>query len=167
MSDFKDYTYKNDYSRYRQYYHRLWIFYQKPTAKVSVALLLTIFTIIFFAVFAIRPTLLTVAELVKKIQDKKESLTQIEQKAAQLASAQQAYIAAQSNLPLLDLALPADLADGGGGDAHRPVLHVPHAGSRRTRCGAAVPGAVSGPGHLLRIATPGPQAAVSRRQRIS
>jgi Tfp pilus assembly protein PilO len=106
MSDIASSTYKNEYNRYRQYYHRLWVFYQKPAAKVSIALLLTIFTIIFFAVFAIRPTLLTVAELVKKIQDKKETLAQIEQKAAQLASAQQEYITAQSNLPLLATALP-------------------------------------------------------------
>ena len=101
-------SYKNEYVRYRQYYHRLWIFYQRPAAKVSVALLLTIFTIVFFAVFAIRPTLLTVAELIKKIQDKKATLVQIEQKAAQLASAQQEYLAAQTQLPYLDQALPGE-----------------------------------------------------------
>jgi hypothetical protein len=46
-------------------------FYQKPVAKVSLELFLSVGTIIFFAMFAIRPTLLTMSDLVKEIEDKR------------------------------------------------------------------------------------------------
>jgi Tfp pilus assembly protein PilO len=89
------------------------VFYQKPVTKVSSALLLTIFTIIFFAAFAIRPTLTTVAELLKKIQDQEEVLTGLKEKSASLAQAQQEYMAVQDKLVAIDNALPQDVdADG-------------------------------------------------------
>jgi Tfp pilus assembly protein PilO len=99
-------SYKLEYSRYRHYFHRLWIFYQKPAVKVSSALLMTLFTIIFFAAFAIRPTLVTVAELIKKIDDQKQVLDSMKKKSAALASAQQDYLYVQDTLPLLNTAVP-------------------------------------------------------------
>jgi Tfp pilus assembly protein PilO len=105
-----DRNYKMEYTRYRHYFHRLWIFYQKPMAKVSTALLLTLFTIVFFAAFAIRPTLVTVAELLKKIDDQQKVLAEMKKKSAALASAQQEYIVAQSELPKLNEAVPSDAA---------------------------------------------------------
>ena len=101
-------NYKLEYTRYRHYFHRLWIFYQKPMVKISSALLMTLFTIIFFAAFAIRPTLVTVAELIKKIDDQKQVLDSMKKKSAALASAQQDYLYAQDTLALLNTALPQD-----------------------------------------------------------
>lgn len=100
-------NYKLEYTRYRHYFHNLWAIYQKPTVKVSSALLLTLFTIIFFAAFAIRPTLVTVAELVKKIEDQRQVLNEMKKKSAALASAQQEYMAVQAKLPLLNAAIPS------------------------------------------------------------
>jgi Tfp pilus assembly protein PilO len=99
-------NYKLEYTRYRHYFHRLWVFYQKPVAKVSTALLLTLFTIIFFAAFAIRPTLATVAELLKKINDQEKVLNEMKQKSAALASAQQEYMTAQERIIKLNAAVP-------------------------------------------------------------
>ncbi len=99
-------SYKMEYTRYRHYFNRLYVFYQKPTIKVSAALLLTLFTIIFFAAFAIRPTLITVAELIKKIEDQQQVLEQMKKKSASLASAQQEYMAAQAYLSKLAAAVP-------------------------------------------------------------
>lgn len=103
-------NYKLEYTRYRHYYHRLWQYYQKPVARVSTALLLTIFTIIFFAAFAIRPTLVTVAELLKKINDQEQVLEKMQQKSAALATAQQEYMAAEERIQKLKIALPEDEA---------------------------------------------------------
>jgi Tfp pilus assembly protein PilO len=101
-------SYKMEYTRYRHYFHRIWVLYQKPSIKVSSALLLTLFTIIFFAAFAIRPTLVTVAELIKKIDDQQKVLDQMKKKSAALASAQQEYMSAQNLIPLLNQAVPQD-----------------------------------------------------------
>jgi Tfp pilus assembly protein PilO len=106
-------NYKMEYGRYRHYFHRLWIFYQRPSARVSTALILTLFTIIFFAAFAIRPTLITVAELLRKISDQQQVLESLKNKSAALASAQQEYVAAQDSIAKLNLAVPQqeDLPD--------------------------------------------------------
>lgn len=96
-------------SRYQHYYRQLWKFYEKPSVKVSLALLLTVFTILIFAVFAIRPTLTTIAELVREIDDQKIVLEKMEEKAAALASAQQAFIRERESIVLLNEAIPAEL----------------------------------------------------------
>lgn len=110
MANYNTTHYKLNYSRYQHYYRQIWRFYQKPSAKVSTALLLTLFTTIFFAVFAIRPTLVTIAELLKTIQDRQEVLAKLEDKSASLAAAQQEYLIASDQISLLDDALPSDLA---------------------------------------------------------
>jgi Tfp pilus assembly protein PilO len=81
-------------------------FYQNPIAQVSFELLLSLGAVIFFALFAIRPTLLTMSDLLKEIQDKKDLSVQLERKIAALATVQSEYIQLQRRLPVLDQALP-------------------------------------------------------------
>lgn len=80
-------------------------FYQKPVARVSIELILSVIVVIVFALFAIRPTLLTMADLVKEIADKKELSQQMNLKLASLASAQEQYELNQSQFYLLDEAI--------------------------------------------------------------
>lgn len=84
-------------------------FYQKPVARVSIELILSVIVVIFFALFAIRPTLITMADLVKEIADKKEINKQMNLKLASLASAQEQYDLYQSQFYLLDEAIPRQL----------------------------------------------------------
>lgn len=81
-------------------------FYQKPVARVSLELFLSVAAVIFFAVFAIRPTLVTMSDLVKEIEDKRALDQQMTQKIAALSSAQVSYLDIQDRLFLLDQALP-------------------------------------------------------------
>lgn len=81
-------------------------FYYNPVAVVSFELFLSIGAIIFFAVFAIRPTLSTMSDLVKEIEDKRKLNTQLTQKASALNLAQENYSALQDRLPVLDEAIP-------------------------------------------------------------
>ena len=55
-------------------------FYHNPVAKVSLELFLTIGLVVFLALFAIKPTLLTMSDLVKEIEDKRELETQLSKK---------------------------------------------------------------------------------------
>ena len=82
-------------------------FYQKPVAKVSVELFLSIGAILFFAVFAIRPTLLTMSDLIKEIQDKQKLDKQLSQKIASLSTVQPLYLRLQDQISLLDEAIPS------------------------------------------------------------
>lgn len=95
-----------DRIRYNYYYQRLWRYYQKPAIKVSLSLLLTIFAVIFFAAFAIRPTLNTIAELLRKIKDQKEVSAKLEEKMAALSSLQSEYSVIQENQSVLEAAMP-------------------------------------------------------------
>lgn len=81
-------------------------FYQKPIAKVSIELFLSVGTVLFFAVFAIRPTLVTMSDLIKEIDDKKKLDQQLTQKIAALSTAQSNYLRYQDQLYVLDEALP-------------------------------------------------------------
>ncbi len=81
-------------------------FYDKPVAKVSLELVFSILTVIFFALFAIRPTLLTMSDLIKEIEDKRALDLKLKQKAASLSSVQGEYAALQDRLIVLDQAIP-------------------------------------------------------------
>jgi Tfp pilus assembly protein PilO len=82
-------------------------FYQQPIAKVSLELFLSIGAVLFFAIFAIRPTLLTMSDLIKEIEDKRELSQQLDQKIAALSSAQTEYSQVQNRLQVLDQAIPS------------------------------------------------------------
>jgi Tfp pilus assembly protein PilO len=81
-------------------------FYNQPIAKVSLELFLSIGAVIFFALFAIRPTLITMSELVKEIEDKEALDQQLSQKVAALATVQNEYLVVENRLEVLDEAIP-------------------------------------------------------------
>jgi type IV pilus assembly protein PilO len=87
----------------------LFDFYQKPVARVSIELISSIVVVVFFAVFAIRPTLITMADLIKEISDKKELDKQMDLKLASLNTAQGQYIDNKDDFYLLDEAIPRQL----------------------------------------------------------
>jgi Tfp pilus assembly protein PilO len=82
-------------------------FYEKPVARVSVELIISISVIVFFAIFAIRPTLLTMTELIKEIEDKRTLDRALDQKIAALGSAQSEFLTLQDRLGVLDEAIPS------------------------------------------------------------
>ncbi len=98
-------------NRQDQLQYALFDFYKNPVAKVSLELVFSIIAIIFFAIFAIKPTLLTMSELVKEIQDKKLLDDQLAQKVASLNTAQSQYQKFSSQFYLLNQSIPktADL----------------------------------------------------------
>ncbi len=81
-------------------------FYQNPVAKISLELFLSVAAVIFFAVFAIRPTLLIMSDLIKEIEDKEKLDNQLQQKIAALSSAQSEYQIIKHRLEVLDVAVP-------------------------------------------------------------
>lgn len=84
-------------------------FYQKPVAQVSTELFFTIGATIFFAIFAIRPTIITMTELVKEIEDKREASEALKRKVAALSSVQNEYFSLQDQFYLLEETIPTDI----------------------------------------------------------
>lgn len=82
-------------------------FYQKPIAKVSLELFLSIGLILFLSIFAIKPTLVTMSDLIKEIEDKQELNEDLTNKVAALNSAQAIYNANSERLYVLDQAVPS------------------------------------------------------------
>lgn len=81
-------------------------FYQKPVAMISLELLLSLGLVIFLAIFAIQPTLLTMTELIQERTEKIELEEKLEKKVDALRGATQLYQQALPNLPYLDEAIP-------------------------------------------------------------
>lgn len=73
---------------------------------VSLELIFSILAVVFFAVFAVKPTLQTMSLLVKEIEDKKALDEQLAQKIASLNTAQAQYQQFSSQFYLLDEAMP-------------------------------------------------------------
>ncbi|MCB9813385.1 MAG: hypothetical protein H6772_03185 [Pseudomonadales bacterium] len=83
-------------------------FYQKPIARVSLELFLTIGLVSFLALFAIKPTILTMSNLIKEIENKQKLELQLTQKIAALQTAQSEFISIEPLLPILDEAIPSN-----------------------------------------------------------
>lgn len=77
-------------------------FYDKPVAKVSFELVLSITTVLLFALVALRPTLTTMSELLKEIEDKETIDQALTRKIAALSTAQDEFLTYEPRFAVLD-----------------------------------------------------------------
>lgn len=82
-------------------------FYSHPIARVSVSLILTIITVCFFALVAIKPTLDTMAQLIKQIDDRRTIDQKLSLKITALSTAQSELASKQQAAKILDIAVPS------------------------------------------------------------
>jgi len=100
-----------DWKREYSQYHRYLFGPEEMTQAVEkrrsyVWLSLTIFTVCFFLIVAIQPTLLTIAKLNSEIKKKTEASQKLQVKINSLVAAQSVFAKNTDNFPLLDDALP-------------------------------------------------------------
>lgn len=89
--------------------NKLLDFYKNPVAQVSTELFLTVGAIIFFALFAIRPTVLTMSDLINELEEKEKLSEKFRQKIATLSTLQAQYQQIRNDaVILLDEAFPND-----------------------------------------------------------
>lgn len=86
--------------------HQLQQFYQKPIAKVSTELLATLTAVIVLAFFAIRPTLLTMSQLLKDIEDRKTTSEALSRKIAALSTLSTEFPGFRNEIALLNIVIP-------------------------------------------------------------
>lgn len=94
------------YPKARLYYRTVAPLFEKPKVLAYVLLALSFFTMAFFGIFAIRPTLSTIAELRKRITDQRSVDTRMGEKIEQLRSASVAYQNVKPHLDAIFEALP-------------------------------------------------------------
>ena len=97
---------KEEYHRSRRYFVGIPRGPRTSQTRSFVWLSITIFTISFFLIVAIRPTLVTIAKLNTEIKDNTEANLLLQKKISTLITAQEVYAKNSDNLALLDEAFP-------------------------------------------------------------
>ena len=98
---------KQNSSRYRELFKNLIRLYNtKPNIKAYLELILTISTVIVFALFAIKPTILTILDLNKEINSKEATVSKLKQKITNLQIANNLLQQEGQGLSFIDQAIP-------------------------------------------------------------
>ncbi len=84
-------------------------FYEKPVTRVSLELVLSLVTVMLFSLLALRPTLNTMSQLVKEIEDKRQVDDALTKKLAALNTAQNEYYTYRDRFQILETAVYEDL----------------------------------------------------------
>jgi len=95
------------YPRLRVYYRNLVPLFEKPKVAAYTMLVLSFFTIAIFGIFAIRPTLATIAKRQKEITDQRAINTRMDEKINQLRVAEAEYRSITPSLNVIFQAMPA------------------------------------------------------------
>lgn len=105
-------NYGQEYKRYKKYFQDITHTYrEKPVVKTSIELVATLLTISFFVIFAIRPTVNTIGQLIAEINTQRQIQVKLDQKIQALQKAQNLWRENQSQISLLlDQALPKNPA---------------------------------------------------------
>jgi len=99
---------RTEYHRYHHYFLSTQTLYQRRDVVVYTGIILTLITITFFSFFAIKPTVTTIAGLVKEIDSKKTIDQKLQTKINSLRQAQTNYSQISDKLVLIDQVLPQD-----------------------------------------------------------
>ena len=90
----------------RQIKKVLFQYYSNPVVKVSLDAFLSIFLILFFSIFAVKPTLIKISGLIKDIEQKKELVNDLDSKIVTLRGAVDNYERISNQVIYLDEAVP-------------------------------------------------------------
>jgi len=97
-------AYRNSIDQYRRYLEAV---SKRPLLQASLFLVLTLILMIFLVAFALRPTLLTIAGLYGDLNKQRQVAAKLDTRIQAQATAAQNYNQIQSQLPLLDTAIPS------------------------------------------------------------
>ncbi len=101
-----NFAWKNEFYRYHRYFSNIGRITKTAQVRSFAWISLSIFVISFFVLTAIRPTLVTIAQLNREIKDKKEASQKLQTKINSIVAAQKEYAQNVDYLGVLDQALP-------------------------------------------------------------
>lgn len=88
-----------------KYFHSLPYLHSKRTREITT-IVLTLITISLFGIIAINPTISTIVQLQKQLEDNKEVETKLKQKITNLGQLQKQYAQIQTDIPIVLQAIP-------------------------------------------------------------
>lgn len=97
---------KDSFKNTRIKYLQLLPDFKAEKTQKFTTLILTFFALSFFGLFAINPTLSTIAELNKQLEDNKIIDEKLAQKISNITTLQQKYVALQPDLPIIFASIP-------------------------------------------------------------
>ena len=98
---------KNQYFRYKDFFLNIGLLYKRrEDVRMFLEIILSLGTVAIFAIFALKPTALTIAQLAKDIKAKEETLAQLTAKTDNLSTAKKLYEAEVSSIPAIKYAIP-------------------------------------------------------------
>ncbi len=98
---------RNQYTRYKDFFLNVYDSYTKKSeAKMFVEILLSVTVSAFFVFLALRPTVVTILELVRTIQEKERTISQMQQKIKDINTARDIYEQNSSQIALISSAIP-------------------------------------------------------------
>ncbi len=99
---------RRGYLRYKSYFlNVISVYKRRKDLRMFLEITLSLVAISFFAVFALKPTLLTIAELTKEIKTKEETVAKMDEKIQNLERGQQIYTQEQTKISLLKDTIPS------------------------------------------------------------
>lgn len=99
-------NWKLDYSRYQALLATLLA--KREDIRAYLGIFLSLFTVSFFSIFALRPTLITIGELNAQIKQERETLATLNQKVENLETASLNLQKVKADLTLLSQAIPTE-----------------------------------------------------------
>ncbi len=103
-------NWRRDYARYRALFTTMMAQYKdRGDIKAYMEVLLSLITVSVFTLFALRPTLLTIAQLLKSIESKKQTIATMDKKIENIAQAQSVFNQERPKITVLESALPSGL----------------------------------------------------------
>ncbi|MCJ7805335.1 type 4a pilus biogenesis protein PilO [Patescibacteria group bacterium] len=97
------------YLRYRDYFLNIVnVYKQKQDVKMFLEILLSAATISIFVVFAIKPTLLTIIDLINQLKSREQTISQMNQKINDIQTAEGLFNANPTTILLVPDAVPTD-----------------------------------------------------------
>src|SRR4030042_569746 len=98
---------RNQYLRYRElFFNIIAVYKQRTDLKVFLEILLSLVTISFFGIFALKPTFLTIGQLITEVRGKEETVAKMEQKINDLNMAQSFFSQQPEKISLVKSAIP-------------------------------------------------------------
>jgi len=98
---------KSNYLRYKSFFLNVAGQYQKKNElKMFMEVLLSLSAVAIFGLFAIKPTLTTIATLIKDMQGKRQTLALMDEKIENLNQARKVYDEEKAGIELLKTAIP-------------------------------------------------------------
>lgn len=98
---------RNQYLRYKEFFLNITTLYKKRVdLRMFLEIILSLTTVIIFSVFALKPTALTIINLVKEIKEKEKTISTLNQKIGNLETARENYNQIETSIPKIISSIP-------------------------------------------------------------